>query len=184
MTFASVSRRVLVVLALGTLLASCERTNRWQEEVQLSDGAVLKVNRLVHYRAPTGALGQPIGRPALEERLSFADPGTGRDAEWHESRRRVYWLDRIGDQTWVVAMLSTPCESGFGHLPLWQAYLLRDGQWHAMDPADVPVVPVRNVLTTDYPVTKQLRYVSLSDKQRLNAPYPQEAIDLLQKSGC
>jgi hypothetical protein len=62
--------------------------------------------------------------------------------------------------------------------------LLRDDQWHAVDPADVPVVPVRNLLTTDYPVTKEFRYVSLSDKQRLNAPYPQDAIDWASKNGC
>ena len=123
-------------------------------------------------------------RQALEERLSFADPGTGRVVEWHESRRRVYWLDRVGDQTWVVPKLSTPCESGFGHLPLWQAYQLRDGQWYAVDLADVPVVPVCNMLTTDYPVTKPLRYVSLSDKQRLNAPYRHCAIDTVSKRGC
>jgi hypothetical protein len=77
MTYASVIRRVLVILALGSLLTSCERTDRWQEEIQLSDGAVLKVSRLVSYRSPSGALGQPSGRRALEETLSFADPGTG-----------------------------------------------------------------------------------------------------------
>jgi hypothetical protein len=184
MTSASVIHRVLVVIALSPLLASCERTNRWQEEVQLSDGAVLKVGRVVTYRSTSGALGQPSGRRALEERLAFADPGTGRVVEWHESRRTVFWLDRIDTHVWLIARLSTPCESGFSHLPFWQAYLLRDGQWHAVDPADVPVVPVRNVLTTDYPVTKQLRYVSLSDKQRLNAPYPQDAIDLARNNGC
>lgn len=92
-THASAIRRLLVILALAALLASCERTNRWQEEVQLSDGAVLKVDRAVSYRAPSGPLGQPIGRRALEERLSFADPGTGRVVEWHESRRRAVWLD-------------------------------------------------------------------------------------------
>jgi len=184
MTYASAILRVLFVLGLGLLLASCERTNQWQEEVQLSDGTVLKVDRAVSYRAPSGALGQPSGRRALEERLSFADPGTGRHVEWHESRRTVFWLDRIDTQAWVVARLSTPCESGFGHLPVWQAYLLRGDQWEAVDPAGAPVVPVRNLLTTDFPVTKQLRYVSLSDKQRLNAPSPQDAIDLARKSGC
>jgi hypothetical protein len=184
MIHAPASRRVLVILAIGALLTGCERTNRWQEEVQLSDGTVLKVDRAVSYRAPSGPLGQPIGRRALEERLSFADPGTGRHVEWHESRRTVFWLDRIDTQVWVVARISTPCESGFGHLPLWQAYLLRGNEWEAVDPADALVVPVRNLLTTDYPVTKQLRYVSLSDKQRLNAPYPQDAIDLARRSGC
>jgi hypothetical protein len=104
--------------------------------------------------------------------------------EWHESRRRAVWLDRIDTQFWLVAMLSTPCRSGYGHLPLWQAYSLRDKRWHAADPADVPVAPVRNLMTTDYPVTKQFRYVSVSDKQRVNAPYPQDAIDLARNNGC
>jgi hypothetical protein len=81
-------------------------------------------------------------------------------------------------------MLSTPCESGYGHLPVWQAYLLRDERWHAADPADVPLVPVRNLLTTDYPVTKELRYVSLSEKQRLNASYPQVDVDLARNNAC
>ena len=184
MIFASVLHRVLFVLAISPLLASCERTNRWQEEVQLSDGAVLRVDRVVSYRAPSGALGQPIGRQALGERLSFADPGTGRVVEWHESRRRAVWLDRIDTQFWLVAILSTPCESGYGHLPVWKAYSLRDEQWHAMDPANVPVAPARNLLTTDYPIIKRLRYVSLSVKQRLNATYSKRAIDLLQKNGC
>jgi hypothetical protein len=184
MTFASVLHCVLFVLAMSPLLAGCERTNRWQEEVQLSDGAVLRVDRVVSYRAPSGALGQPTGRRALGERLSFADPGTGRVVEWHESRRRAVWLDRIDTQFWLVAMLSTPCESGYGHLPLWQAYSLRDKRWHAAEPADVPVAPVRNLMTTDYPVTKQFRYVSVSDKQRVNAPYPQDAIDLARNIGC
>lgn len=94
--------------------------------------------------------------------MAFADPGTGRVVEWHESRRTTVWLDRIDTQFWLVAILSTPCESGYGHLPVWKAYSFRDGQWHAMDPAEVPVVPARNLLTTDYPVTKELRCVSLS----------------------
>jgi hypothetical protein len=184
MTYALAIRRVLVVIGLGLLLAGCERTNRWQEEVQLSDGTVLKVDRAVSYRAPSGPLGQPIGRRALEERLSFADPGTGHDVEWHEPRRRAVWLDRIDTQFWLVAILSTPCESGYGHLPVWKAYSLRDEQWHAVDPANVPVTPVPNLLTTDYSIIKHLRYVSLSVKQRLNAVYSMGAIDLLQKNGC
>jgi len=184
MTSASVIHRVLVVLALSPLLASCERTNRWQEEVQLSDGEVLKVDRVVSYRAPSGALGQPSSRRALEERLSFADPGTGRVVEWHEPRRTAVWLDRIGTQVWVVGRLTGACESGFAHLPVWQAYQLRNEQWRAVDPAEVPVVPLRNLLTTDYPVTKQLTYVSVTDKQRLNASYPLDAIDLARKSSC
>jgi hypothetical protein len=184
MTCASAIRRVLVVLSLGLLLPGCQRTNRWQEEVQLSDGTVLKVDRAVSYRAPSGALGQPSGRRALEERLSFADPGTDHHVEWHESRRTVFWLDRIDTHVWLVARLSTPCESGFGHLPVWQAYLLHDEQWHAVGPADLPVVPLRNLLTTDYPVSKQLGYVSLADKQRLNAPHPQDLIDWARKNGC
>lgn len=183
-TYSLAIRRVLVVIGLGLLLAGCERTNRWQEEVRLSDGTVLKLDRAVSYRAPSGPLGQPIGRRALEERLAFTDPRTGRDVEWHESRRTVYWLDRVGTQTWVVARLSTPCESGFSHLAVWQAYSLRDEQWHAVDPTRLPVVPVRNLLTTDYPVTKQLRYVSLAEKRRLNAPYPQGAIDWARQNGC
>ena len=184
MICASAICRVLVVLGLGLLLAGCQRTNRWQEEVQLSDGAVLKVDRVVSYRAPSGALGQPSGRRALEERLSFADPGTGRVVEWHEPRRTAVWLDRIGTQVWVVGRLTGACESGFAHLPVWQAYQLRNEQWREVDPAEVPVVPLRNLLTTDYPVTKQLRYVSLADKQRLKAPYPLDAIDLARKSSC
>jgi hypothetical protein len=181
---ASAIRRLLVILALAALLTGCERTSRWQEEVQLSDGAVLRVDRAVSYRAPSGALGQPIGRQALGERLSFADPGTGRVVEWHESRRRSVWLDRIDTQFWLVAILSTPCESGYGHMPVWKAYSLRDEQWHAVDPANVPVAPVRNLLTTDYSIIKHLRFVSLSVKQRLNATYSKGAIDLLQKNGC
>ncbi len=171
------------MIGLGLLLAGCERTNRWQEEVQLSDGTVLTVDRAVSYRAPSGPLGQPIGRRALEERLSFADPGTGHDVEWHEPRRTAVWLDRIGIQVWLVGRLSAPCEGEFGHLPVWQAYLLRGDQWEAVDPAGAPVVQARNLLTTAYPVTKQLRHVSLSDKQRLNA-YPQDVIDLARRSGC
>ena len=54
MTNALAIPRVLIVIALGLLLAGCERTNRWQEEVQLSDGTVLKVDRAVSYRAPSG----------------------------------------------------------------------------------------------------------------------------------
>ena len=187
MTYALAIRRVLVVIGLGLLLAGCERTNRWQEEVQLSDGAVLRVDRVVSYRAPSGALGQPIGRLALEERLSFADPGTGLEVEWHESRRTAAWLDRIGTQLWVIGMLTTPCESGFSHLPPWQAYMLRGDRWEAVASADAPVVSGRNLMTTDYPVTKRLRYVSLSDKKRLNASYltnSQYPINLQRQGGC
>ena len=187
MSHGSAIRRVLIALALGSLLAGCERTNRWQEDVQLSDGTVLQVSRVVHYRAPSGPLGQPSGRRALEEHLSFADSGTGRDVEWHQPRRTAVWLDRIESQVWIVARLSTPCESGFGHLPVWQAYVLRVDQWREVEPADLPVVAVRNLLTTDDSITKRLRHVSLSDKQRLNARYLSSlhyAIDLGSQSGC
>ena len=187
MSHSSAVRRLLVIFAVAALLTGCERTNRWQEEVQLSDGAVLRVDRVVSYRAPSGALGQPIGRLALEERLSFADPGTGLDVEWHEPRRTAAWLDRTGTQVWVIGMLTTPCASGFSHLPPWQAYMLRGDRWEAVDPADAPVVSGRNLMTTDYPVTKRLRHVSISDKKRLNAfsvtnsLYP---INLRRQAGC
>ena len=98
MTLASVLHRVLFVLAMSPLLASCERTNRWQEEVQLSDGAVLRVDRVVSYRAPSGALGQPIGRQALGERLSL--PTLARVVSWNGT-------SHAGEQSgWTVSTLN------------------------------------------------------------------------------
>jgi hypothetical protein len=162
---------ILGILGVALLSAGCARTNEWQEEVQLRDGDVLVIERRVRYRAPSGALGQPIGRQAIEERLTFSDPSTGRSVEWFEPRHEAKWLDRVDGQLWLVAMLTTPCESGFGHLPAWKAFSLRGERWIAAAADTAPEVSLPNLLTSDYPVTRHVTYVSLVDKNRLNRAY-------------
>lgn len=164
-------RYLILAVFSAIALSACGRTNRWTEEVELSDGTVLTIDRAVLYRPPEGGLEKSGAyRPAREERMTFIDPATGRKLEWYKPHRTATWLDRIDGQLWIVGELSTVCYTGYAEQPVWAVYRLRGKQWIPVAAADAPGVSVPNLLldTKTYRVTRQLSHVSLAEKRRLN----------------
>jgi hypothetical protein len=163
--------RLLVVLPLALVVTACGHTNRWQEEVQLSDGTVLTVDRAVRFGRLDMSVGQSRdARPANEEWLTFTDPATGHDIEWHQPRRIATWIDRIDGHYWVVGRVTAACDLGYGGRPYWAVYVLRGSKWIEVDAADAPAITQPNLLlsTGNYGVTKRLAHVSSLLKKQLD----------------
>lgn len=171
MSRANVTLRALIIFSGAFVVAGCARTNHWQEEVLLSDGTVLTVSRAVHFEAPSGPLGEPLSRVGLEENMAFDDPTTGRRVEWFQPHFVAVRVDRINGRYVVIGELSTPCVTGFGHASPWQAYAYHDEGWVVLTEDEAPNVTVPNLLldASRYSVTESLTYVSLREKERLNA---------------
>lgn len=82
-------RTKMILMALAALaLAGCSKTVTWKEEVQLSDGRVIVVERetLRVSGGPELAHGGS-GTSPKEERIRFEFPhGSGQEVEWHSTR--------------------------------------------------------------------------------------------------
>ena len=104
-------RRTFAVILLLLTLTGCERTARWQEHVQLSDGTVLVVDRAVHFER-RGQIGLGSAWVPIDERLDFKDPASGISLEWQYLYRIAGVVDRVDGQFWVFARLTTNCLAG------------------------------------------------------------------------
>lgn len=170
--------RTLAVFKTGTVfvllaaLAACARTNRWVEEVQLSDGTVVSVMRAMEYTPPTGGMDQPRdSRLALQERLVISNPDGEHEAPWSASHRVAAYVDRIDGRVWIVGQLTTVCERGFTGEPVWVAYVLQGTDWVRVEAAAAPQIARPNLLldSTTYRITEGLSEVNLETKKELDA---------------
>jgi hypothetical protein len=57
-------------------------TQRWDEDVQLSDGAIIRVHREVQYLPGHGEFHQTSGWMVGGERLTLVDPATNQRLIW------------------------------------------------------------------------------------------------------
>lgn len=123
----------LLLLLAATLLAGCARNVTWKEEVKLSDGRVIVVERET-VRVPGGddlAYGGSGSRPK-ERRIRIPNPdGSGKIIEWHSTKTDAnYWpenplvLDVVGDE--VVVMSAVPVSPA---CDVYLKYAFRNGVW-------------------------------------------------------
>jgi hypothetical protein len=128
-------RFLLGALMSGLLfsLTGCTKNVRWQEEVQLSTGEVIVIDREVKHAGGGAAWPQGQGSIPKEHIIRFRAPAHGdRLIEWHSTRldKSTYAelplaLDVDADKTWMI----------FTRLPLGGAcsqylkYAFKNGVW-------------------------------------------------------
>ena len=165
--------RVLLAGNLIAAVAGCTSASReWQEEVQLSDGTVLDVERTIQYAkvgVPAGEKGS--GWIADGEELAFVDPVTGRSVHWSAHRRLASHLDRIDGQYLIVAAQSR-CEPVEDRgQPLWKVYVLTPTGWEVVETSRLSGAVTPNLVlgAGEYGQTQDWSRLTIADKERLNA---------------
>jgi hypothetical protein len=131
-------RWLLMTASVTSIGAGCASslTHKWQEEVLLSDGSVVLVNREVRYGP--GAPARPSTWTVREERLTIIDPPT---PTWHGPTQRLAWyLDRRDDHFILIAY-QTVCQVG-DKQPVWRAYISSASGW-----SEVPLTELRTAVT-------------------------------------
>jgi hypothetical protein len=165
--------RLALAAGLIVTIAGCTSTTReWQEEVQLSDGSVLDVERTIRYAkvgVPAGEKGS--GWIADGEELAFVDPGTGRSVHWSAHRRLASYLDRADGQYLIVAAQSR-CEPVEDRgQPLWKVYVLTRTGWEVVETSRLggKVTPNLALDSANHGLTNDWSRLTIADKRRLNA---------------
>lgn len=119
---------------MGASMSACgSSSQKWKEEVQLSDGRVIVVDReTVHERGGDEWASNRSGTKPKEYRIRFTQPeGSGQVIEWHSSKE--------SPQTWPEIPLVFDVESGqptvFSLLAIspgceiYSKYVYRNGAW-------------------------------------------------------
>lgn len=168
----SVFRQLVMAICLVATIAGCtSTTHEWHEEVRLTDGTVLDIERTIRFEK----VGVPIGSGSTGwisdgEDLSFVEPGTGRIIEWSAHRRTAALLDRIGGQYVIVAAQSR-CEQADKGQPIWRIYVLTPTGWEPRPTADLGGNRSPNLAldSSNYSKTKGWSRLSLAVKPGLDA---------------
>lgn len=162
---------VLATCLIATMVGCTSTTREWQEEVQLSDGTVLEVQRAIRFKKAGGSIGSiGPGWVCDGEDLSFVEPDTGRVVEWSAHRRTAALLDRIGGQYVIVAAQSR-CEQADKGQPIWRIYMLTPTGWEPRPTADLGGNRTPNLAldSSNYSKTKGWSRLSLALKPGLDA---------------
>lgn len=77
----------MLSLLLSVMLGGCDNTQRWQEEVLLSTGETIIINREVKHRGGGAAWPQGQGSVPIEHLIRFQyPPGSGQVIEWRSTK--------------------------------------------------------------------------------------------------
>lgn len=99
------------VVLVGILLTGCEKHVTWQEEVKLSTGEIITIERDVRHKGGGAAWPQGQGSVPMEHIIRFRYPAqTGPLIEWHSTKvepQGTYAelpliLDISADKTWFI----------------------------------------------------------------------------------
>lgn len=123
----------MLVLTLGVTMNACSSTERWKEEVRLSDGRIIVVERgRIGERGGDEWASNRSGTKPKEYRIRFDYPdGSGQKVEWVSIKKSPgTWpeipliLDMVSGQPTVFSLvaISIGCE-------IYSKYVYRDGAW-------------------------------------------------------
>lgn len=122
-----------LALILGVSLAACGGNEKWREEVQLSDGKIIIVERelIMEGGGDEWAANRSLSKPK-EYRIQFADPdGSGKITKWHSIKKGItFWpeipliLDVVFGQLVLFSSVANPA----GCL-MYNKYLYQNGVW-------------------------------------------------------
>lgn len=128
------SKTIVLTLVLGVGVSACGADSQsWKEEVQLSDGKVIVIEReTIHSRGGGEWASNSSGSKPEERKIRFSSlDGAGKKAEWRSTKKSPQtWpekplvLDIEAGQLIVIAILSTSsaCE-------IYSKYVHRNGVW-------------------------------------------------------
>lgn len=165
--------RILPALAIGWVVlcgAGCSRTEKWKEEVELSDGRVIVVEReTLHEGGGDEWASNRSGTKPKERRIRFSFPeAAGQVIEWRSTKNSAArWpeqalvLDIEAGHPIVFATIST------GECNTYYKYIYRNGLWSE---EALPIkfdVRKTNLLIRDGREMPQ--FVNLEDKRKKNA---------------
>ena len=158
----------LVWLTCALALASgcTHRSTHWQEDVQLSDGRVLTVDRSSAYELRS-QIGGSSEWAYVQEGLAFTDPTTGNKVQWKASHRHVAFLDFINGRFWLVAS-SGACYPDQRGQRLLQVYVFDGSDWTRADPDQAPPIVAPNLVRwPDYQRSRNWDRVSLQTQREM-----------------
>lgn len=123
----------VLVLMLGVTMNACSSTERWKEEVQLSDGRIIVVDQeMLSEGGGDEWASNRSGTKPKEYRIRFTDlDGSGQMVEWVSIKKSPgTWpeipliLDMVAGQPTVFSLvaISIGCE-------VYSKYVYRDGAW-------------------------------------------------------
>jgi hypothetical protein len=124
----------LSLMILGSILSGClgNATIKWKEQVQLSDGRVIVVEREAIYVGGGDELAVNRSGKKIEERIRFTSPdGSGKTIEWRSTKKspRTYpevplLLDMANGQPTVYTLLAidSVCE-------VYSKYVYQNDTW-------------------------------------------------------
>jgi hypothetical protein len=132
MNYLKTVKTIALALTLGVSLAGCGGYH-WKEEVQLSDGKVIIVERelITEGGGDEWAANSSLSKPK-EYRIQFADPNDSKKMiEWHSIKKDIStWpeipliLDMLQGKLVVFSAIFTP-----GGCLMYNKYLYKNGVW-------------------------------------------------------
>lgn len=129
-----VFKTIGLALLLGTSMTACGvGSEKWKEEVQLSDGRVIVVEReLIRERGGDEWASNRSGTKPKEYRIRFAPPdGSGKPIDWHSTKKSpqtwpeiplVFDLDSGQPTVFSLVAISNGCE-------VYAKYVYKNGVW-------------------------------------------------------
>lgn len=160
-----------LIMTMGVSLSACGSSEKWKEEVQLSDGRVIVVEREMIGEAggDEWALNRSGSKPK-EYRIQFADSDdSGKKIEWRSTK--------LSPQTWPEVALILDVESGqpivfslaaiSANCEIYSKYLYRNGAWVEETLAEKFEQHATNLflrIGTDMP-----KFVNLDLKRKINS---------------
>ena len=124
----------IVFLLVCLSLAGCESTVKWQEEVKLSTGEIITIDREVRHEGGGAAWPQGQGSVPMEQIIRFRYPAqTGPLIEWRSTKlgpagtyaELPLVLDLGVDKTWFIFTLHWPNEGCVQYVK----YQFQNGAW-------------------------------------------------------
>ena len=128
------SQRLVSTLLIGLALAGCESKVKWREEVKLSTGEIITIDREVKHKGGGAAWPRGQGSVPMEHLIRFRyPPQTGPLIEWRSTKvgpRGTYAelplvLDISADKAWFIFTehwINEACVR-------YEKYLLQNGTW-------------------------------------------------------
>lgn len=129
----SVIGRTLLALMLGSTMNACSSSENWKEEVQLSDGRIIVVEReTLHEGGGDEWASNRSGTKPKERFIRFAHPdGSGKMIEWRSTKKSpqtwpekplIFGIEAGQPIVFSLLAISSGCE-------IYSKYVYRNGVW-------------------------------------------------------
>lgn len=160
-----------LILMMGASMGACSGDQKWKEEVQLSDGRVIVVEReiLTEAGGDEWALNRSGSKPK-EHRIRFEHPdGSGKMIEWKSTKIDAHFWPEIPlilDMEKTMPIIFSDVFNSVG-CHVYSKYIYRDGAW-----VEEPLPPQFEKRTTNlliFESRNKQRFFDLEAKRKNNS---------------